>query len=112
MMNLISATKPVGFFQLVAGDWQRSDRDAVEILRFYLDPSIIGGGFGRKLMESCVGLCTEFGFSTVWLGVWEQNSNAIGFYRRMGFEKTGEKSFVLGTDQQSDWVMERQLTNS
>ncbi|MBI3231713.1 MAG: GNAT family N-acetyltransferase [Candidatus Doudnabacteria bacterium] len=55
----------------------------------YLLPGVRGTGTGRKLMET--------GFS--WLGndkdirleVTTYNENAINFYKKMGFEDTGEK---------------------
>ncbi len=105
------AKKPVGFFQLVAGDWKKGARSAIEILRFYLDPKAIGGGYGRKMMQSCFELSKKLGYNQIWLGVWDQNQNAIGFYQRLGFKKVGEKSFFLGADRQSDWVMERHLSS-
>ena len=100
---------PIGFFQFSNGDWQEKDRKAVEILRFYLQPKFIGNGLGRKLMESCVELATELGYRVIWLGVWDRNRRAIGFYQRLGFEHVSEKTFVLGSDVQSDWVMERSV---
>jgi ribosomal protein S18 acetylase RimI-like enzyme len=43
----------------------------------------------------------------IWLGVWERNLQAIAFYERWGFVRVGEKTFVLGTDPQTDHVMAR-----
>ncbi|MEM7281167.1 MAG: GNAT family N-acetyltransferase, partial [Pseudomonadota bacterium] len=94
---------PIGFFQFSPRDWQSGNRKAVEILRFYIQPDVIGGGFGRKLMEACVDQARELGYSLIWLGVWDRNQRAIGFYQRLGFAHVGEKTFVLGSDVQSDW---------
>lgn len=38
--------------------------------------------------------------SKVWLGVWEENKNAIGFYENMGFVQTGTHSFHMGDEKQ------------
>ncbi len=43
----------------------------------------------------------------IWLGVWEKNQNAIAFYEKMGFQKTGEHVFQMGDERQIDWVMTR-----
>jgi putative acetyltransferase len=42
-----------------------------------------GGGAGRRLLEHAIG------FSGNMAGLNEQNGQALGFYRRMGFEVVG-----------------------
>jgi diamine N-acetyltransferase len=81
----------------------------VEIERFYVDKSLQGQQLGRKLMDFCVEWSVENNFETIWLGVWEQNENAIKFYKKMGFEFLGEHTFVLGTEVQKDFTMQRHL---
>jgi ribosomal protein S18 acetylase RimI-like enzyme len=58
-------------------------------------------------MQRCLEAAAERGHRSVWLGVWEHNPRAIAFYERWGFVDVGEKSFVLGTDRQTDRVMVR-----
>jgi diamine N-acetyltransferase len=48
---------------------------------------------------------TARGAETLWLGVWEQNSRGIAFYRKCGFADVGTQTFVLGSDPQDDRVM-------
>jgi ribosomal protein S18 acetylase RimI-like enzyme len=43
----------------------------------------------------------------VWLGVWEHNKKAIGFYRKNGFEVFDHHVFVLGNDHQTDLLMKK-----
>ena len=43
----------------------------------------------------------------MYLGVWEHNPRAIAFYRKWSFEKVGQHSFMLGDDEQTDWLMRR-----
>jgi ribosomal protein S18 acetylase RimI-like enzyme len=45
----------------------------------------------------------------VWLGVWEKNEKAIGFYKRNGFVEFDKHLFTLGTDVQTDIMMRREL---
>ena len=45
----------------------------------------------------------------VWLGVWAENADGIGFYRSQGFEVFGEHSFRLGDEGQQDLLMRRQV---
>jgi ribosomal protein S18 acetylase RimI-like enzyme len=41
----------------------------------------------------------------LWLGVWEKNPNAIGFYERLGFKKVGTHAFRFGSEMQTDLLM-------
>jgi len=45
----------------------------------------------------------------LWLGVWERNHRAIAFYRKVGFVQCSAQPFLLGSDLQTDWVMNRNL---
>ncbi len=45
----------------------------------------------------------------VWLGVWEKNENAIAFYNKMGFVRTGTHSFIMGDEEQKDYIMTKTL---
>jgi len=60
-------------------------------------------------VEKAVSTARELGCSTLQLGVWQRNTRAIAFYEREGFRITGETTFLVGSDLQSDWTMERQL---
>ena len=80
-----------------------------EILRLYADKSVIGFGLGRQLMEYCLETIRSRGGQRVWLGVWEHNGRAMGFYEKMGFKRTGEHLFMLGNDAQRDWIMQRAI---
>ena len=42
----------------------------------------------------------------LWLGVWERNPRAQAFYRKSGFADVGSQVFLVGTDAQTDRVME------
>jgi ribosomal protein S18 acetylase RimI-like enzyme len=84
-----------------------SGANPIELVRIYVDKSLIGAGYGSRLMEACINKASEGGHDVIWLGVWEENENAIGFYRKWGFRKVGSKEFLLGSDIQQDLVMER-----
>jgi ribosomal protein S18 acetylase RimI-like enzyme len=81
----------------------------VEIARFYVDQSHHGRGMAQMLMDAVETHAREFGGSRLWLGVWEHNLRAIAFYRKRGFTQCGAQPFLLGTDLQTDWVMNRPL---
>ncbi|MCB9670710.1 MAG: GNAT family N-acetyltransferase [Alphaproteobacteria bacterium] len=51
----------------------------------------------------------SLGRRTIWLGVWEENHRALAFYAKNGFTPVGAKTFVLGSDVQTDRVLARPL---
>ena len=87
----------------------RDDRDAVELVRFYMEQRAIGTGAAHVLMQTTLALAVKLGYSRVHLGVWEKNFRAQRFYEKCGFLKAGEKIFMVGTDPQVDWTFERYL---
>lgn len=101
----------VGYVMLrrgTIGDGVVASRPA-EVQRIYADQTVRGQGLGRVLIERCIDRAREWGADALWLGVWEKNTAAIGFYERMGFRKVGRAVFVVGSDPQSDFVMARTL---
>jgi GNAT superfamily N-acetyltransferase len=80
----------------------------VEIVRFYVDQSHHGRGIAQTLMDAVYAQARRVG-SRIWLGVWERNLRAIAFYRKCGFVQCGTHPFILGTDLQTDWEMNRTL---
>ena len=64
-----------GFYRVYGAD------DLVEIEEFHLEPPLIGRGIGRRMFEHAA----ERGRAgrARWL-VWSTDSNALGFYLRMG----------------------------
>jgi diamine N-acetyltransferase len=79
----------------------------VEVVRFYASKEWIGRGVGPALMRACLDEAWRAGFLTLWLGVWERNLRAQAFYRKWGFRVVGAHVFQLGSDPQTDLLMER-----
>ncbi len=102
---------PAGYAKLYRGVAQGcvTGTHAVELQRIYALPDFIGMGIGLMLLQSCIRMAREEGYRTLWLGVWEHNENAIAFYRRQGFVEVGTHTFWLGTDEQTDRVMQLDL---
>ena len=68
-----------------------------------------GQGIAQRLMDSVSDIARRRGAETLWLAVWEFNPRAVAFYRKCGFVDVGSKAFILGTDRQTDRVMERAI---
>ncbi|KAF0242512.1 MAG: acetyltransferase [bacterium] len=85
-------------------------RKPIEMERIYSLKDYIGKGIGAKLMQASIKEAKDRGFDCLWLGVWERNERAILFYEKWGFNKVGSHVFMLGTDPQSDFIMQLLLT--
>ncbi len=81
----------------------------MELCRLYALDKFIGKGVGKSLMISLFEIAKEQKRDTVWLGVWEFNYRAQEFYLKFGFEKCGEHVFQLGSDPQTDWLMQKNI---
>lgn len=82
---------------------------AVELKRLYVDPRRHSRGLGKRLLDEGIARALASGASRLWLGVWENNARAQTFYLREGFTRAGEHTFLLGSDPQTDWIMQRPL---
>jgi ribosomal protein S18 acetylase RimI-like enzyme len=104
--------EPVGYGMLRGGKAPGciTEPDAIEIARLYALRKAIGTGVGAALMRACLGEVSVHGRRAVWLGVWERNARAIGFYERWGFHDVGWQHFQLGDDRQTDRLMMRRVT--
>ena len=102
---------PIGYAQLVVNSRDASVKGTrpLEIRRIYAARQHIGKGVGRELMNASIHEAKQRGCNCIWLGVWEKNQRAIDFYKKWGFREVGTHEFLLGSDPQKDFVMEREL---
>ncbi len=82
------------------------DYHTLRISRIYVINQFIGKGVGKLLMQTCIHKASSLKKDIVWLGVWEQNTNAINFYKHYGFQQFATEIFMLGTDPQTDLLMQ------
>jgi ribosomal protein S18 acetylase RimI-like enzyme len=101
--------KPVGYLMLNVEEAQSESKGAeyMEIQRIYLLKEFKGLGLGAQLIRFSMQQAKKLGKSKVWLGVWEENAEAIRFYEKMGFAVTGSHVFMVGNVPEKDWVMEK-----
>lgn len=81
----------------------------VELARLYISHEWHGRGVGAALMRACFDEARRKGFQTMWLGVWEHNARALAFYRKWDFQVVGSHIFTVGSDAQTDLLMQRAL---
>jgi ribosomal protein S18 acetylase RimI-like enzyme len=101
----------LGYVHLVSGTTPAAVQgpSPLELKRLYVARGFHGQGVAQALMDAALEAARAKGAETLWLGVWERNSRALGFYYKYGFTRVGEHTFVLGDDRQTDWVLARSL---
>ncbi|KRK94745.1 protease synthase and sporulation negative regulatory PAI 1 domain protein [Levilactobacillus acidifarinae DSM 19394] len=82
---------------------------ALEIERIYLRPAFQKQGLGRHLFQIALDQAQRQRKTQIWLGVWEHNLNAQGFYHQLGFHQIGQHTFTLGSDPQTDLIYAKSL---
>lgn len=79
---------------------------AFEVERIYLLKDFQRQGLGKVLFKKAVALGKEKGYQKLWLGVWEHNTPALVFYKKLGLTVFDKHTFVLGSDSQTDLMLE------
>lgn len=79
--------------------------NTIEVQRVYVSLEFKGKQVGKKLIQKAIEIGKNNNLRYIWLGVWENNINAIKFYEKLGFEKFDSHIFKLGEDEQTDNLM-------
>ncbi|WP_117170386.1 GNAT family N-acetyltransferase [Paraliobacillus sediminis] len=83
--------------------------DSLEIERIYIKKKFQKHGLGKLLLNKAIDITMKQKKKKIWLGVWEENENAIAFYHRKGFIQTNAHSFYMGDEEQVDLIMTKTL---
>lgn len=67
----------------------------------YVSQHFQGAGIGRKLLKNVEDLYGH----PLWLSTWEENHNALAFYKRLGFQLVGKRHFDLEGELHSNHVL-------
>jgi ribosomal protein S18 acetylase RimI-like enzyme len=101
--------KIIGYLKLNFGKAQTESmhENALEIERIYVLKDYLGKNVGQALYEKALQIASEKNAVYIWLGVWEENTRAIKFYQKNGFEVFDKHIFKLGDDEQTDIMMRK-----
>jgi ribosomal protein S18 acetylase RimI-like enzyme len=101
----------IGYLKINTGLSQTEivEGNALEIERIYVSKDFHGKKVGQALYNKAIAIAIEKNVDYVWLGVWENNLRAIGFYRKNGFEEFDKHIFRLGNEEQTDIMMKLDL---
>ncbi|KGK90158.1 GNAT family N-acetyltransferase [Clostridium sp. HMP27] len=79
--------------------------NTLEVQRIYVLQEYKGKHVGKLLIQKAIEIGKSNNLDYIWLGVWENNINAIKFYEKQGFNKFDTHIFKLGEDEQMDNLM-------
>lgn len=101
----------VGYLKLNFGHSQTEIKheESLEIERIYVLNEYQGKKIGQQLYSFALQIAKEKAVDFIWLGVWEENTKAINFYKKNGFEVFDQHIFKLGEDEQIDLMMKYNL---
>lgn len=104
--------QPAGYIKLNTGDAQNELKhsNSLEVERIYVLEEYHGKRIGGDLLNFAIDTAKARQMDFIWLGVWEHNHKAIGFYQHNGFEVFSSHDFMLGDDRQTDLMMKKGLT--
>jgi ribosomal protein S18 acetylase RimI-like enzyme len=85
------------------------DKHSLEIERIYVLKEFQGKKIGQLLYDQAFQMAQQKNVQYIWLGVWEKNTKAISFYRKIGFIEFDQHIFRLGDDEQTDILMKLNL---
>ncbi len=106
--------KRIGYFKLNLGinRFGQAASDQLELQRIYVFKNNQSKGAGKYMMDYIVNFAKSVHLSSIWLGVWEHNPDAIRFYEKQGFKKVGDHHFLLGQSIQLDYIFERRFNSN
>ena len=104
-------SKPAGYAKLIVDSIEPgiTAERPVELSRLYAHQEYLGKGVGQNLMDACYERARNDGHDVMWLGVWEYNPRAQRFYEKNCFRVVGKHTFQLGSDPQTDLLMQMEL---
>jgi ribosomal protein S18 acetylase RimI-like enzyme len=104
-------SQTAGYLKLNIGAAQSEEQgtDALEIERIYLKKAYQRMGLGEYLIKESEEKAKQLQKKRVWLGVWEENSPARSFYEKMGYHAFSAHTFMMGTDKQTDILLEKKI---
>lgn len=103
----------IGYLKINFGQTKSklSKENTMEIERVYVLAECQGKKVGQRLLNKALEIAKQKNMDGIWLGVWEENPNAVRFYRNNGYKKSGKHAFYLGSEKQIDIIMKLQLDN-
>lgn len=100
-----------GYLKINQGDAQSESMgtETLEVERIYIRSAFKRKGLGTYLINQAIRMAESQKKQRIWLGVWEKNLAARSFYEKMGFVHTGDHVFNMGDEEQTDYILTKEL---
>ncbi|MCP3944092.1 MAG: GNAT family N-acetyltransferase [Desulfobacteraceae bacterium] len=101
----------VGYLKVNLDSEQTEQRlgQTVEMERLYVLSPYHGDNVGKLLFEKSVEIAKRHNAGSLWLGVWDGNERALGFYHKNGFVEFGKRNFKFGQVEAVNLLMKLKL---
>lgn len=101
----------VGYFKLNKNQAQSEKfaKRSMELERIYVLKDFQSQGIGKQMLLKTIEIAKQSKATFLWLGVWQENKNAVRFYESHGFKIFDSHPYYLGNDKQTDWLMKKKL---
>lgn len=108
----IIGTEIIGYIKVneAPAQTEYNTPDSLELERIYIEKDYWGAGYGTQLLEKAISCARQGRKRTIWLGVWEHNHRAQRFYKKHGFKRFSQHIFRMGSDEQLDYLMQKDLS--
>ncbi len=101
--NFVENEDTVGFIADVDGvlaayekTFYNKEEKRLYVHQLYVLPQFQGLGLGKQLMAFAAERAETFNLDCVWLGVMVDNTSAVLWYQKMGYQITEKTPFVMG----------------
>jgi len=101
----------VGYFKLNKNEAQTEQfaKRSIELERIYVLKDFQKQGIGKLMLLKIIDIAKACKATFIWLGVWQENKDAVRFYESYGFKIFGSHPYYIGKDKQTDWLMKKRL---
>ncbi|WP_147679076.1 GNAT family N-acetyltransferase [Algibacter pacificus] len=102
---------PVGYAKLKlnsASEFTLANQ-VCQLQKIYVLKDFLSMKIGSELQHHLLKKAKHLGFKEIWLSVLQENTRAISFYNKSGFEKIGEHDFQIGRENFRFFVMKKDL---
>ncbi len=98
---------PIGYTKLIKNVTHEklTTENNIELEKIYVLKNYFDKKVGKELMIEAINYSKQNHFETLFLGVWQENTRAIDFYKKFGFETFTIRTFQLGETLCDDFLM-------
>jgi diamine N-acetyltransferase len=99
-----------GYVKLLLNQFNpKLNGSCAELEKIYVRKSFQRKGIAHQLLMHTIQFCKTHQYKNLYLGVWQQNFNALAFYEKEGFKTFDERKFNLGDRICDDFMLNLEL---